>query len=226
MTQDQGGWIGRTLRSPIGAKAVTAITGLMLTGFLIAHVSGNLLFFAGPEALNAYAEGLKKFPAVLWAARFGLLGAFTLHVGVAIWLTRSNRSARPQRYACENTAQATFASRYMIHTGLVMLAFVVFHLAHFTWRVTDHRIAELGPFEVHRMLVIGFQQPLVAGSYVLAMIAIGLHLSHGIASIFQTLGINHPRYNGVIRKMGPVLGIAIAALFASIPLSIYFRLAF
>jgi succinate dehydrogenase / fumarate reductase cytochrome b subunit len=113
----------------------------------------------------------------------------------------------------------------MIQTGLVMLAFVVFHLAHFTWRMTDQRIAELGPFEVHRMMVIGFQQPLIAGSYVLAMIAIGMHLSHGVSSIFQTLGLNHPRYNGAVRKIGPAIGIAIAALFASIPLSIYFRLA-
>lgn len=214
-------WLGRTLQSPVGAKVVTAITGLMLTGFLIAHVSGNLLVFAGPDALNIYAEGLKKYPALLWAARGGLLVAFVAHVSLAIWLTRENRSARPQRYAYENTAQATFASRYMIHTGLVMLAFVLFHLAHFTWRVTDPRIAELGPFEVRRMLVIGFQQPAVAAGYLFAMAAIGLHLSHGVSSVFQTLGLNHPRYNGVLRKAGPVLGVAIAALFASIPLAIY-----
>lgn len=214
-------WIGRTLQSPVGAKVVTAITGLMLTGFLIAHVAGNLLVFAGPEALNAYAEGLKKFPALLWAARGGLLAAFVAHVSLAIWLTRQNRSARPRRYAFENTAQATFASRYMIHTGLVMLAFVIFHLAHFTWRVTDARIAELGPFEVHRMIVTGFQQPLVAGGYLLAMAAIGLHLSHGVSSVFQTLGLNHPRYNVVLRKAGPVLGVGVAALFASIPLAVY-----
>jgi succinate dehydrogenase / fumarate reductase cytochrome b subunit len=217
-------WVRHAVNSPVGAKAIMAITGLMLSGFLIGHVAGNLLIFAGPEAINSYAEGLRKFPALLWAARGGLLVAFIAHLSFAAYLTMGNRAARPQPYAFNNTVQATWASRHMVLTGLVMLAFVVFHLFHFTWRATDPEIASMGEFEVYRMVIHAFRQPMIAASYLVAMIAIGLHLSHGLSSTFQTLGLNHPRYNRMVRAVGPVTGIGIAALFASIPFSIYLGL--
>jgi succinate dehydrogenase / fumarate reductase cytochrome b subunit len=217
-------WLKHAVRNPIGAKAIMAVTGIMLTGFLVAHISGNLLIFAGPQAINAYAEGLRKFPAVLWVARGGLLAAFVAHLYFAAYVTLGNRAARPQPYAFNNTVQATWASRHMVLTGLVMLAFIIFHLAHFTWRVTDPEIRAMGEFDVYQMAIHGFRQPAVAGSYLIAMAAIGLHLSHGIASIFQTLGLNHPRYNRSVRFVGPLLGVGIALLFASIPLSIYLGL--
>ena len=214
-------WVNRALKSPIGAKVMMAVTGMILTGFLIGHLAGNLLIFAGPEAINSYAEGLRKFPALLWLARGGLLGAFIAHLAFAAQVTLANRAARPEPYAFNNTVQATWASRHMVLTGCVMLAFIVFHLAHFTWRVTDPQISAMGEFDVYQMALRGFRQPPVAMAYLLAMAAIGLHLSHGIASLFQTLGLNHPRYNRGVRFIGPVAGVSIALLFASIPLSIY-----
>lgn len=214
-------WLNRAVRSPVGAKALMAVTGLMLSGFLLGHIAGNLLIYAGPDALNAYAEGLRKFPALLWVARIGLLAAFFGHLGLAIYVTRSNRAARPVRYSFNNTVQATIASRSMLLTGLLIFAFVVFHLAHFTWRNTDPTIAAMGEFEVYQMIVYAFKQPLVSATYLIAMAAIGLHLSHGLASVFQTLGLNHPRYNKLVRGSAPIVGFAIAGLFASIPLSIY-----
>ena len=217
-------WLKHAVRNPIGAKVLMAITGTMLTGFLVAHISGNLLIFFGPQAINNYAEGLRQFPAVLWAARAGLLVAFVTHIYFAAYVTMGNRAARPQPYAFSNTVQATLASRSMVLTGLVMLAFIIFHLAHFTWRITDSEISAMGEFDVYQMVIRGFRQPMVAGSYLIAMVAIGLHLSHGIASVFQTLGLNHPRYNRAVRFAGPAIGVGIALLFASIPLSIYLGL--
>lgn len=217
-------WVKHAVNSPIGAKVMMAITGIMLSGFLIGHVAGNLLVFAGPGAIDSYAEGLRKFPALLWTARGGLLVAFVAHLGFAAYLTVTNRAARPQPYAFNNTVQASWASRHMLMTGLVMLAFIIFHLLHFTWRTTDPVIGSMGEYEVYRMLIHAFRQPWIAASYLVAMAAIGLHLSHGIASLFQTLGLNHPRYNSLIRSAGPAVGVGIAALFASIPLSIYLGL--
>lgn len=215
-------WLNHAIKSPIGAKVLMAITGLMLSGFLLGHVSGNLLVFAGPDAINAYAEGLRKFPALLWVARIGLIAAFGAHLALAIHVSRQNRAARPVPYAFNNTVQASFASRSMLVTGLAMFAFVLFHLAHFTWRATDPVIATMGEFDVYQMLIHGFKKPAISGTYLLAMAAIGLHLSHGLGSVFQTLGLNHPRYNKVIRGVAPFIGFAIAGLFASIPLSVYF----
>jgi len=214
-------WVRHAVTSPIGAKVIMAITGLILSGFLVGHVAGNLLIYAGPEAINQYAEGLRKFPALLWGARVGLLVAFIAHLSFAAYLTLGNRAARPKPYVFNNTVQATWASRHMVLTGLVMLAFIVFHLLHFTWRATDPEIASMGEFEVYRMAIHAFRKPSIAASYLIAMVAIGLHLSHGISSTFQTLGLNHPRYNRLVRTAGPAIGVGIAGLFASIPLSIY-----
>jgi succinate dehydrogenase / fumarate reductase cytochrome b subunit len=118
--------------SSLGKKYLMAITGLALIGFVVVHMSGNLLVFAGPDALNTYAQALKARPPLLWGARLGLALVFVLHVWLGISLTRQNQAARPQRYVYEDTLQATWASRHMMLTGLVLLAFILYHLAHFT----------------------------------------------------------------------------------------------
>ncbi|MFO0925429.1 MAG: succinate dehydrogenase cytochrome b subunit [Gemmataceae bacterium] len=122
----------RPVRSSLGKKYVVAITGLLLMLFVLGHMAGNLLLFAGPEAINAYAEKLKSTGALLWVIRAALLTIFVVHIGITIRLTMENRIARPTKYVYERTMEASWASRHMFLTGLVILAFVVYHLAHFT----------------------------------------------------------------------------------------------
>lgn len=120
------------VRSSLGKKYLMAVTGLLLIGFVLAHMAGNLLIFAGPDALNSYAQALKARPALLWAARGGLLAVFVAHLILGLSLAIQNRMARPERYVYEDTLHASWASRNMLLTGLVLLAFLVYHLAHFT----------------------------------------------------------------------------------------------
>lgn len=213
-------WVVRTVRTPIGAKTLMALTGLGLVGFIMAHLSGNLLIYAGKDAINAYAEGLRKFPAVLWGARLGLLGMFLVHVPLAIKLVRENRAARPIPYAFESTVKASWASRYMAVSGMTLLFFVLFHLAHFTWRVTSPEVAGFGHFDCYQMLIQEFSKPHLAGLYIIAMLFLWKHLWHGVTSLFQTLGLNHKRYWGLIRLLGPVGGTILAAGNISIPLAV------
>ncbi len=122
----------RPVRSSLGKKYIMAVTGVLLIGFVVAHMGGNLLLFAGRDAINTYAAALKARPALLWTARLGLLTVFVVHLFVAFRLTYENYAARPQAYAYERTLRATLASQHMMLTGLVLLAFIVYHLAHFT----------------------------------------------------------------------------------------------
>lgn len=133
----------RPLSSSLGTKYLMAITGVMLIGFVLTHMAGNLLFFAGPDALNSYAHGLKARPYLLWPARAGLLAVFVLHLLLALRLKWQNSNARPVKYEYEDTLQASWASRHMLLTGLVLLAFVVFHLAHYTFGVVEQAEAQV-----------------------------------------------------------------------------------
>ena len=213
-------WFKRTLNSSIGGKLIVAITGLGLVGFVIAHLSGNLLIFAGREALAEYAEGLRKFPALLWVARIGLIGMAILHIGFTIKLNLANKAARPVAYAKKTYRRASLQSRTMVLTGLTLLAYVIYHLLHFTWRTTNPEIAALGPYEVYDMLIIGFSNPAISLFYIVATALLGMHLSHGISSIFQTLGLNNPKYNKLFKSIGPALGVILALGFISIPVAV------
>ena len=213
-------WFKRTLNSSIGGKLIVAITGLGLVGFVIAHLSGNLLIFAGREALAEYAQGLRKFPALLWVARIGLIGMAILHIGFTIKLNLANKAARPVAYAKKTYRRASLQSRTMVLTGLTLLAYVIYHLLHFTWRTTNPEIAALGPYEVYDMLIIGFSNPAISLFYIVATALLGRHLSHGISSIFQTLGLNNPKYNKLFKSIGPALGVILALGFISIPVAV------
>ena len=234
-------WLVRALGSSIGGKLVTAVTGLGLMIFLVGHLSGNLLVFKGPKAMNDYAQMLHDLGPLLWVARIGLLVTFALHIYLSVTLNLRNMAARPVPYAYRNYAAATFASRTMLPTGLMILAFVIYHLLHFTLGVTDpaNYAAAPGNLEtvtvpgvidplqrpdVYSMVVKGFQNPLVSLVYVFAMVMLGLHLSHGASSVFQTLGLNHPKYNPLFRLVGPGFAAVIVAGYVSIPLSILFGL--
>lgn len=219
----------RLYRSSIGAKSVMAITGLLLFLFLIGHLAGNALIFKGSDAINSYAAGLQNLGPMLWVIRLGLLAIFLAHVGTAIRLNAENKAARPIGYKKEDTIKATWASRYMMLTGMVVLAFVVYHLLHFTFhqfgpRGTPIEILADGSkrTDVYSMVVQGFRSPMITISYLAAHALLLLHLLHGIASMGQTLGWNHETVNPLINKGLPALAVLVVIGKVCIPLSILF----
>jgi succinate dehydrogenase / fumarate reductase cytochrome b subunit len=207
------GRVRRLAKTSIGSKAIVAVTGALLFLFLIAHLIGNLQVFLGPEALNGYAKFLHSKPFWVWAFRIGMLAIVTIHVWFTIVLKLENWEARPDRYRKEATLKASVASRYMIWTGLLVGAFIVFHILHFTAHVVDTGgmavDPELGMTNVYDMVITGFSVPWVAFSYLVAMILLGFHLYHATSSLFQTLGWNHATINPIVRWMMPLLGILI-----------------
>jgi succinate dehydrogenase / fumarate reductase cytochrome b subunit len=219
----------KALRSTVGAKVVMALTGIALLGFVLAHMAGNLQVFAGREKLNAYAKTLQDLGPLLWVARIGLLAVFVLHVATAFRLNALGRAARPVPYAVVTPNASTYASRTMIWSGVVVLAFVVFHLAHFTFgRVHPEAYGKLdasGRHDVYAMVVLGFRVPWIAVSYVVAQVLLGLHLSHGASSLFQTLGCTSPRLECAKRAAGPVLATLVVLGNCAMPLAILLDLA-
>jgi succinate dehydrogenase / fumarate reductase cytochrome b subunit len=213
-------------QSSIGKKLVVAVTGLAMVFFLAGHLSGNMLIYAGPQAFNEYAEFLHTagHGALIWVARVGLLVVVTLHVWATILLTRENKSARKQEYAYKATIQASKSSRIMIWSGLTILAFVIFHLLHFTVRVNSH-LAGLGETDPYGMVIAGFQAGflnfLVVLFYIIAMSLLCSHLSHGVASIFQTLGLRSKKASELIHKVSVGYAVVIWAGFISVPIAIF-----
>ena len=223
--------ITQRFTSSIGSKVLVAGTGILLALFVIGHLAGNLLVYRGQEAMNSYAEALKSLGPGLWVVRAGLLAVFALHIVTAIRLNRANRAARPVRYAHEDTIQASWASRHMVLTGLLVLAFVAMHLAHFTlgWldpssyalTETVHRNgADVERHDVYGMMIAGFHNDVFVALYVAAMVILGFHLSHGIGSLFQTLGFRHPTYTPVAEKASKALAWVLAVGFLLIPLTV------
>ena len=210
------------LRSSVGNKFVMALSGILMLGFLVGHLSGNLLVFSGEKAMNAYAAWLQDHGSLLWGARIVLLACLGLHVSMAVRLWLANRAARPERYRREATLEASWASRQMVLTGLLVAAYLVYHLLHYTFRVVDTGGMELdadGHVNVYRMVVTGFQDPLVTGSYIVAMLLLGLHLIHAVQSLFQTLGWNHPAWNPIGRFLSFAVPVVLVVGFLAIPLA-------
>lgn len=218
------GWLVDFAKSSIGAKVVMGVTGVMLIGFVIMHMVGNLQVFLGSEALNAYGKMLHDLGGLLWVARIGLIGAVVLHIVSGLRLASLNKAARPVRYVHETTIQASFASRYMKLSGLVVLAFVVYHLLHFTLggAVPDdtNLLDAQGRKDIYKMVVLGFQQPAVSASYIIAMVLLGLHLNHGATSLFQSLGLRNVKYNTMIDKIGPALSLFVVVGNCSMPIAV------
>ena len=209
------------LRSSLGKKYVMAVTGLMLLGFVIAHLAGNLTIFLGADWLNDYSEHLAHSPLLLWPARVLLLTALLLHMSTALCLTLENRRARPIPYSVQNTVQATLASRTMIFTGLAVFFFIVYHLMHFTWGVTNPEFFELtdpkGRKDIYSMVILSFQNPLISGAYLLALFILCVHLGHGASSFLQSLGLTREPMLKKMKTVGVALGWLIFIGFASIP---------
>ena len=206
-----------------------ALTGLVLVGFVIAHLLGNLQIFLGPEALNRYGNFLQTTPELLWPARISLLVMVVLHIVAAIALTRENRAARPIPYAHFEVVAASYASRTMFMSGLIILIFIIYHLLHFTVQMPqinltgqDFRTLEdvKQRHDVYGMMVTGFRNPFVSGFYVLGIALLCLHLSHGISSMFQSLGLSNRAYGQFLDKLAIAAAIVIFVGYVSIPAAV------
>ncbi len=211
-------------QSSIGKKAVAAITGLVLFGFVVGHLLGNLQIFMGPGPINAYAEKLRHLGMLLWAVRFFLLLALMIHIGVTLQLARENRRARPVPYKYQDTIQATKASRTMIVSGIGLFAFIVYHLMHFTLCTTNPEFAylkdSLGRHDVYAMMVLGFKNPVVSTAYVVAIGALCFHLTHGLSSYPQSFGFNNENCMPVFQYLGYAAAFLIFVGYVSIPVAV------
>jgi succinate dehydrogenase / fumarate reductase cytochrome b subunit len=207
----------RFWQTTVGKKAVMAVTGFVLFGFVSGHLLGNLQVFLGPEKLNDYAKLLHYEPALLWMVRLALLSCVVLHVWAAFQLWLLQLDARPVKYVRKVNLNSSYASRTMIWSGPIIAAFVIFHLLHFTLG-TVH--PHFDPDNVYNNVVLGFQQVPVSVSYIIAMCLLCLHLYHGVWSMFQSVGVNHPVYTPWLKRFAAVFAFLIALGNISIPVAV------
>lgn len=221
-------WVTKTLSSTIGRKLIMALTGLFLILFLIGHVSGNLLLFKGDggEAFNIYAHFMTTNPAVKLLS-YLTYTSIILHVIWSIWLTKTNKAARPIGYGQSTPPSTKFSSRNMGILGTIVLIFIVVHMKSFWyemhWGDIPYVTYEVGEFkDLYTVVLFAFQNELMVIGYVVAMAFLAFHLSHGFSSAFQTLGLNHQKYSPAILFLGKLFSIIVPILFASMPVYIYF----
>ncbi|MBM2815612.1 MAG: hypothetical protein HW421_2374 [Ignavibacteria bacterium] len=253
------------LKSSILSKVVMALTGVLLVAFVCGHTLGNMLIYLGKEEFNAYAQFLQSLGEILWLIRITLFLALILHIIAAIRVKFLNMASKPVKYQVRRYVKAKLTSRTMLWTGSMVLAFLAYHLLHFTIGVTnpkDFHVYEyyaphnaygvlpsgaiakinepnskitqnlLDQFEsqaskqvmkrhdVYKMVVLGFKNPWISLCYFIGVILLGFHLNHAIQSMFQTLGINHPKYDKCLRNFSPVLSTIIVICMISIPINI------
>jgi succinate dehydrogenase / fumarate reductase cytochrome b subunit len=213
----------------VGKKMIVAVTGIVLIAFVVGHLLGNLQIFLGPDWVNSYAEHLRALGPLLWVIRVFLLVNLLAHIYFTIKLVIENRRARPVPYQQKEHVKATFASRYMAMSGLVVLAFILYHLAHFTVRVTDPRFLllkadPLNRYDVYSMMVYGFQNIFVSAFYILGMFLLALHLSHGTSSFFQSLGVNDKKLTPRLALGGRIFAWLIFVGYTSIPVAVLLHL--
>lgn len=191
-------WFGRYLRSSVGAKHVMAVTGLLLLLFAIVHMVGHLQMFGGQDMYNKYAHFLQSLWEVKWPVRAGLLGLVLVHIVVAIGLVAKNKAARPIGYAMYKPVMSSPFGRAMAWTGLAIAAFLAMHILHFTVGLVQpqyfHHLDGQGRYDAYSMFVYGFQNPIIWGIYLGGMLMLSIHLGHGAAAWFQSLGWRHPKY--------------------------------
>jgi succinate dehydrogenase / fumarate reductase cytochrome b subunit len=205
----------------IGKKVVMALSGLVLFGFVLGHMLGNLQIFLGPEVFNAYAVGLHEMKLLLWGTRFVLAIAFIGHVVMAVQLSARSAAARPIGYRVKKNERTTFAALTMKLSGLTLLFFVFYHLAHFTFPGVAMGAYEHQHYSMaYTNFVNGFRIPWVVGLYIAAMISLGLHIYHGSYSLFQTLGLNNPLRNDTIQSLAQLVALIITVGNIILPLSV------
>lgn len=222
-------WVTKTLNSTLGRKLIMALTGLFLILFLTGHVSGNLLLFKGDggEAFNIYAKFMTTNPAVKILSYLTYISVIG-HVIYSIMLSQHNKAARPVGYSSVNASpKVAWSSRNMGVLGTIILIFLVVHLQGFWYQMHWGNVPTVEYYgetykNLFEIVSFAFQNELLVAGYVIAMIFLGFHLSHGFTSAFQTLGLNHKKYSPAINALGRIYCIAVPALFASMPLYIYF----
>jgi succinate dehydrogenase / fumarate reductase cytochrome b subunit len=205
--------------STVGKKIVMAVTGVILFGFVIAHLLGNLQVFEGPAKLNAYGAFLNSIGEFLWPARIILLIAVTLHIIATVQLALRKKRARPIGYSRKQAIASSYASRTMYWSGPVVLAFIIFHLLHLTAGYI-HPGAAYIEGDVYHNVVSGFQVWWVSLSYIVAISLLGLHLRHGLWSMFQTVGIHQPQHTARLKTAAMVIALLIVLGYISIPIGV------
>lgn len=194
-----------------------AVSGCILFLFVVGHLIGNLQIYEGPAKLNHYAVLLRTEPALLWAVRVVLLALVILHIWSSVQLGTRNLGARPVGYRMKKATRSSYASRTMYWSGPIILAFVIYHLLDLTFgKVNPH----FEPGNVYGNVVASFQAPAVAAFYIIAMVLLCMHLYHGLWSMFQSLGVAHPRYTPMLKRGAAVVAILIAAGNISIPVAV------
>jgi succinate dehydrogenase / fumarate reductase cytochrome b subunit len=208
----------------IGKKALLAVSGVILFGFVIQHMLGNLQVFLGPEVYNHYAESVKSNPALVWSVRSLLLVALITHVVLVVQLYRRTLTARPIGYRVKKNIVTSYAGATMKYSGPALLLYIIFHLAHFTYPGMALGNYEHSPLDVYGNFVNAFQIPWVAALYVTANLLLGMHLYHGAFSLLQSLGLNHPRYNSRVRHGARAFAFLVTTGNVAMPLSVLFGL--
>jgi succinate dehydrogenase / fumarate reductase cytochrome b subunit len=221
--------ITHIFESSLGKKYIMAVTGCLLFLFVIGHLVGNLQVFLGPEALNRYGHFLQSNHELVWPARIGLLLMVGLHIWSAARLSLENQAARPVCYATYQPVGSTYASRTMLMSGLIVLTFIIYHLLHFTVQVQHINLTGqnftvfMDPQKRHdifKMLVVGFSNGWVSAFYILGMALLCLHLSHGVSSMFQSIGWKSETYRPVVDKASQAIAVLIFLGYTSIPVAI------
>jgi succinate dehydrogenase / fumarate reductase cytochrome b subunit len=208
----------RFWQTTLGKKAVMAVTGFILFGFLVGHLLGNLQIFLPPEKINHYAELLHSAPALLWGARITLLASVTLHIWASLQLWKLQLDARPVKYFRKENLTSSYASRTMMLSGPIIAAFVIFHLLQFTFGAVA--VPGYDVHDVYHNVVAGFSIWWVSAFYIVAMILLCFHLYHGLWSMFQSLGFSHPKYTPWLKRFAAVFAYIILLGNISIPVAI------
>ena len=208
----------RFYQASIGKKAVMAVTAVVLFGYVVGHLAGNLQVYLGAEQMDRYAAFLHSMPVLLWGVRLLLLVSVVLHITASIQLTLLKQEARPIGYVKKKAIGSNVASRSMIWSGALIAAFVIYHLLDLTMGVTN--TAQYQELHAYENLVYSFQRVPVSVFYIIAMLLLGMHLYHGIWSMFQTFGFSHPRYTPIIKRAAAIVAILITAGFISIPIAV------
>lgn len=204
----------------IGKKAVMAVTGFVLFGFVIVHMLGNLQLYLGPQAINDYAFKLKHTPLLLWGARTLLSVSVVVHIIASTSLYLERARARPKGYRSWRAINSTYAGRTMIWSGPILLCFIVFHLANFTFPGIGFGGHAFSPTNVYANVVTSFSVPWVAAVYIVGQLALGLHLYHGSWSFMQSLGLNHVRYNRPKKLIAQTIAMVVVVANISFPISV------
>lgn len=204
-------------QSVVGKKVVMAVTGCVLCLFVLGHLLGNLQIFLGAEKLNHYAAFLQGLGAGLWVVRLVLLACVGLHIVSAYQLWRLKLDARPTPYVKKATVATTYAARTMAWSGPIVLAFIIYHLLHFT---TGQAHPDFRRGDVYHNVIAGFSNPAVSLFYIAANILLAIHLHHGVWSMFQSVGVNHPRYTPWLKRLSTAYAWVIGAGNVSIPLAV------